>query len=189
MEKTGMGRLYSTVVRTQGRFSKGIGWTLGSLLSKGRGKDSNLQLLFGDAQLTPSLSLHHSPHSVTRNTCRPMLPCQLQHGRKLLSTDTQHGCSNLHWNASQKPALGPWVGVLMGSTHRCTHRPHISCSQCWTVHLLCVVPVGEKRDPIKCESCALSSAPVSCPRECCKRQLVLTFGAPCRAHQHLSWGH
>lgn len=88
MEKTGMGYLYSAVVRTQGRFSKGIGWTLGLLLAKGRGKDSNLQLLFGDGQLTLSLSLHHSPHSVTRNTCSPMLPCPLQRGRKQLSTDT-----------------------------------------------------------------------------------------------------
>lgn len=43
------------------------------LRAKRQGKDSNLQILFGDGQLTPSPSLHRSPHSLPRNTCRPML--------------------------------------------------------------------------------------------------------------------
>lgn len=54
------------------------------------------------------------------------------------------------------------------------------------VHLLRVVPLGEEGDPIKCESRALPSAPVSCSRDGHKRQPVLTFGAPRRAHQHLA---
>lgn len=161
---------------------------LGWLLGKGQGKDSHLQLLSGDVwvwgTLSLSPSLHHSPHSLPRNICRPTLSW---HGRRLLR------CC---FPPASSVAAFPLPKTLHRSYPLSRHPYGIAHIVTLTDHTQAAVSAGrsicfmlfllERREiplNVKAVLCCLPWFPVHV------KQLVLTFGAPHRAHQHLAWGH
>lgn len=151
----------------QGKFFKGIGWGLGLLLEGER--QQTPALVWGWAISHISFLAPQSPQLIKNYLQANIVltaPMWQEAAGVLLSTDAQRGCSHVHWNALQNPPLkqdslqGPHI---VAHTDCRWAAANTGCSICFVLLLL------ERRKIPLNVLCALSSAPVSCPCERCKK--------------------
>lgn len=102
------------------RFSKGIGWGLGLLLEEER--QQTPALVWG-GQLAISPSLHCSPHSLSRITCRPTLSWQFPCGRRQL------GCCS-PWMLSMAALMSTEMFCRAHSSSRSPYKAHTLLHTC-----------------------------------------------------------